>query len=133
MIFGELQRSPNHVLVDSFASKLQDSFDFVLCIEAAASFENPRLFIEGAAHVLRKGGRVVLADAFDRKASIRILDVLEDNGALEDNLAMPFWFQDVRLGFDVELSMDISRHIHAVGVCSVPKGMSYLHIVAKKE
>ena len=36
-------------------------------------------------------------------------------------------------GFDVELSMDISRHVHAVGLCSVPKGMSYLHIVAKKE
>lgn len=66
----------------------QDSFDFLLCIEAAASFENPQLFVEGAAHVLRKGGRLVLADAFDRKASIRILDVLEDNGVLEVNLAI---------------------------------------------
>ena len=93
----------------------KDSFDFVLCIEAAASFEKPELFVEGVVHVLRRGGRLLLADALEKKTNIKLLDALEDNG------------------FEVELSMDISRHVHAVGLCSVPKGMSYLHIVAKKE
>lgn len=60
----------------------KDSFDFVLCIEACASFEKPELFVQGAASVLRPGGRLLLADALERKTSIKILDALEDNGCL---------------------------------------------------
>ena len=36
-------------------------------------------------------------------------------------------------GFEVELSTDIGRHVHAVGLCNVPKGLSYIHLVARKE
>jgi len=115
--FGEWPGLEYEVMdAHELAQKLPaDSFDFVLCIEAAASFEKPELFVEGVVHVLRRGGRLLLADALEKKTNIKLLDALEDNG------------------FEVELSMDISRHVHAVGLCSVPKGMSYLHIVAKKE
>ncbi|CAE7227603.1 FKBP65 [Symbiodinium sp. KB8] len=92
-----------------------DSFDFVICIQAAASFEQIEGFVEGVGHVLRKGGRLLLADALTRSANTKLLDSLEDHG------------------FDVELSMDISRHVHAVGVCAVPTGLSYVHVVARKE
>lgn len=38
-----------------------------LCIETAASLEHIDVFVQGCAHVLRKGGRILLADAMERK------------------------------------------------------------------
>ena len=38
-----------------------------LCIEMAASLEHIDIFVQGCAHVLRKGGRILLADAMERK------------------------------------------------------------------
>lgn len=108
----EFQVTDAHHLAETLPA---ESFDFVLCIQAASSFEDPRRFIEGVHHVLRPGGRLMLADALSRDANVKYLDALED------------------LDFDVELAADISRAVHAVGLCQVPKGLSYMHIVAKKE
>jgi len=92
-----------------------DSFDFVICVQAVASFESIERFVEGVGHVLRKGGRLLLTDAVSRSTNTKLLDALEDSG------------------FDVELSMDISRNVHAVGLCTIPTGLSYVHVVARKE
>ncbi|CAK9117929.1 unnamed protein product, partial [Durusdinium trenchii] len=91
------------------------SFDFVICIESFASFEHLDVFVAGCAHALRQGGRLLLADAIERRTNTKLLDALEDHG------------------FELELSVDISRHVHAVGLCTIPKGLSYTHVVARKE
>jgi len=91
------------------------SFDFVICIQSAAAFTDMRAFIEGVAHVLRPGGRLMLADALTRGANTKMMDALED------------------FGFEVELTTDISRHVSAVGLCEIPRGLSYVHVVAQKE
>ncbi|CAJ1348508.1 unnamed protein product [Effrenium voratum] len=54
-----------------------ESFDYVLCIQAAASFEHVAEFVAGTHHVLRKGGRLLLADALQRNRNAQLLDALE--------------------------------------------------------
>jgi len=91
-----------------------DSFDFVLCIQAAAQFSDLRAFVHGAFHVLRPGGRLLIADALTRDNLKGILDSLDE------------------VGFVMEANTDLSRAVHAVGLCKVLKGVSYLRIVARK-
>ncbi|CAE8647161.1 unnamed protein product [Polarella glacialis] len=99
-------------LADSFPA---ESFDFVLCIQAANSFEDMGAFVRGASKVLRPGGLLLLCDAFSRTQNTRLMDALQDHG------------------FDVEATIDMSRAVHAVGLCEVPKGLSYVHVVARKD
>ncbi|CAK9117877.1 unnamed protein product, partial [Durusdinium trenchii] len=53
------------------------SFDFVICIESFASFEHLDVFVAGCAHALRQGGRLLLADAIERRTNTKLLDALE--------------------------------------------------------
>merc|ERR1711879_295185 len=46
-----------------------ESFDVVLCIQAAANFSAIRIFLESAKYVLRPGGRVIFCDSVNRQAS----------------------------------------------------------------
>jgi len=101
------------------ALELQDrypgeTFDFVLCIQAAAQFSDLRAFVRGSWHVLRPGGRLLIADALTRDNLKSILDALDE------------------VGFVMDANTDLSRAVHAVGLCEVLKGVSYLRIVARK-
>merc|ERR1719221_804986 len=92
-----------------------ESFDFVLCVQSAASFSDPRAFIRGAKHVLRPGGRILFCDAMSRNTLQIYLEAIEDEGMILDACS------------------DLSRAVHAVGLCTIPKGVSYLRVVARKE
>merc|ERR1712096_135858 len=85
-----------------------ESFDMVLCVQAASQFEDIAGFVRGSAEVLRPGGHLVIADAFTRNRLKLISDAIEEAG----------------LALDV--CEDISRAVHAVGLCSVSPGISYL-------
>jgi len=90
-----------------------ESFDAIFCVQAIAAFDDIPGFVKGAAGVLRPGGRLVLCDAINRMTFKTILDAIEDAG-LEAS------------------SSDLSRAVHAVGICTLPVGRSYMHIVAEK-
>eukprot|EP00933_Yihiella_yeosuensis_P022219 TRINITY_DN1748_c1_g3_i1.p1 TRINITY_DN1748_c1_g3~~TRINITY_DN1748_c1_g3_i1.p1 ORF type:complete len:329 (-),score=44.65 TRINITY_DN1748_c1_g3_i1:214-1200(-) len=92
-----------------------ESFDFVICIQACQAFSNLDDFLRGVDHVLKPGGRLLLCDAMNRNTLTSLVDAIEDNG------------------MEVDMSMDISRHVHAVGLCNIPKGLSYTHVIARKE
>lgn len=90
------------------------SFDIILCIQAVASFNDIPKFVNDAAHLLRPGGLLIMCEALVRDKFKSILDSA----------------QDAQLQLDV--CADLSRAVHAVGLCRVPTGISYLHIVARK-
>lgn len=91
-----------------------DSFDFVLCVQAVSNFGNLSAFAEGVMHVLRPDGRLILADAMSRERMKNIMDALQDAGLI------------------VDVTYDLGRYVHAVGLCIVPKGVGYMRIVAHK-
>jgi ubiquinone/menaquinone biosynthesis C-methylase UbiE len=90
------------------------SFDVVLGIQAVAKFADIPLFIHEAAQLLRPGGRLIICDAFVRDKFKVVLDSLEVEQLRMDD------------------TIDLSRAVHAVGLCKIPAGISYLHIVASK-
>lgn len=98
-------------LSDAFAA---DTFDVVMCVQAAASFGDLPGFGRGLMHVLRPEGRVILCDALSRQAMKDVLDALQD------------------AGLEVDVIADLGRNVDAVGLCKVPRGVSYLRIVARK-
>lgn len=91
-----------------------ESFDFVLCIQASATFGDMRKFFQGAWHVLRPGGKLMICDALTRDTLKIILDVTEE------------------LGFATDAMKDISRGVNAVGLCQVPWGLEYTRVVVRK-
>lgn len=91
-----------------------NEFDFVLCIQAAAQFSDLGAFVRGAWHVLRPGGRLIIADALTRDNLKSVLDALDE------------------MSFVIDANTDLSRAVHAVGLCQVFRGVSYLRIVARK-
>jgi len=108
----EFELADAHDLASAFPA---ESFDFVLCIQAAATFGDLRQFIGGANHVLRPGGRILMADALTRNKLKSILEAAEEFGLL------------------IEIENDISRGVHAVGLCQVPWGLSYVRFVLLKQ
>jgi len=91
-----------------------ESFDFVLCVEAAAKFGDFPGFVEGVKHVLRPGGRLLLCDKFLRVQYEKLMAAVE------------------AAGFIVEAEYDIGREVHAVGICRIPPGRGYVRMVARK-
>mmetsp|Transcript_108410 Transcript_108410/g.192013 ORF Transcript_108410/g.192013 Transcript_108410/m.192013 type:complete len:319 (-) Transcript_108410:54-1010(-) len=91
-----------------------ESFDVILCVQAVSKFEDIAGFIEGAAQLLRPGGRLIVADALIRDKFKIILDSVEAT----------------QLSMDA--CVDLSRAVHAVGLCKIQKGISYVRIVARK-
>lgn len=91
-----------------------NSFDFVIVVQAAAQFQSLRTFLQGVQHVLRPGGRLLLADAFNRENLNDLLDAVDE------------------LGLVVDVQLDISRNVHAVGVCAVPRGLNYVRMSIRK-
>jgi len=92
----------------------QESFDVVLCVQAAGKFGDYQAFVNGVDHVLRPGGRLILCDAFPREKLKILLEAIED------------------VGFELAACSDLSRSVHAVGLCTLPRGLSYLRVVATK-
>lgn len=90
------------------------AFDVVICIQAASKFADLGAFLEGAAHVLRPGGKLIICDAFSRERLQRTLKQVDE------------------LGFQVRCHRDLSRAVHAVGLCTVFRGIQYFHIVLEK-
>lgn len=91
-----------------------ESFDFVLCVQAAAEFVDIRRFLVGVRSVLRRNGQLFLCDAYTRDSLKTFLDACDE------------------CGLEVEATQDLSRAVHAVGICQIPKGVSYLRIVVRK-
>mmetsp|Transcript_81948 Transcript_81948/g.171484 ORF Transcript_81948/g.171484 Transcript_81948/m.171484 type:complete len:304 (-) Transcript_81948:46-957(-) len=99
--------------------KLQDtfpaeSFDFVVCVQTLSLLPNVREFLVEVARVLRPGGRLLLADAFNRRELRTLLDAADE------------------LEFFLDAQADLSAAVYAVGICQVPSGVSYYRIVARK-
>lgn len=92
-----------------------ESFDFVICIQAAASFSDARAFVRGAKWVLRPGGSLLMCDAMGRATLQHFLEAFD-----EERMSL-------------EACSDLSRAVHAVGLCPIPGGISYLRLVARKE
>lgn len=90
------------------------TFDFVLAVQVDLSREGYVRFVEGAHAVLRTGGRLLLCGPVGRAKLQSILDTIES------------------LGMVTDAQSDLSRAVHAVGFCTIPKGLSYLRIVARK-
>lgn len=97
-------------LADSFPP---ETFDFVLCVQAVASFTDLPRFVHGVRHVLRPGGRLLVCDALRRGVADTLVQELE------------------RAGMVVVMN-DIGRAVHAVGLCQLRKGQAYMHIVAQR-
>lgn len=92
-----------------------ETFDFVICIQAATKFADIQGFIKAAHYVLRPGGRLILVDAFARDKYNAIQLDLQNVGFVQTGVH------------------DLSRAVHAAGLCSVPPGLAYFHIIAQKE
>lgn len=90
------------------------SFDVVMCVQAAASFGDLRGFAAGVMHVLRPGGRLILCDGFSRDRLRAILDAMQD------------------VGMRVDVIVDVGRNVNAVGLCTVPRGVSYVRMMVRK-
>ncbi|CAK0841226.1 unnamed protein product [Prorocentrum cordatum] len=80
------------------------SFDFVLCVQAVTHFQDARKFVFGASQVLRPGGGLLMCDTFQRDKLQAVLDAAEEFGLVAD------------------ATVDISRAVHAVGLCRMPSG-----------
>mmetsp|Transcript_65966 Transcript_65966/g.127279 ORF Transcript_65966/g.127279 Transcript_65966/m.127279 type:complete len:351 (-) Transcript_65966:34-1086(-) len=96
------------------AAYTESSFDFVICIQAASSFEDLARFVRGAAHVLRPGGRLLVTDGFTRNKLQALLNTM------------------IEVGLDLDACADISRNVHAVGLCTIPNGLSFMRVVGRK-
>lgn len=90
------------------------SFDVVMCVQAVSSFGDIARFIRESSQLLRPGGRLIICEALVRDKFKTILDTVEEE----------------KLSLDV--CSDLSRAVHAVGLCRVTTGLSYLHLVARK-
>lgn len=100
-----------HQLPTSFSA---ESFDFILCIQAVGCFGNLAPFMHGVAHVLRPGGKLLMADAVSRDQLKEIMTVTGNAGLHLDFIG------------------DIGRNVHSVGLSTVPRGLSYLRFVVSK-
>jgi len=92
----------------------QESFDFVICVQAAAAFGDLRRFVLGAERVLRPGGRLLLCDGLSRQQLEAVFSGMSKAGLVQDACT------------------DMSRAVHAAGLCRIPHGVSYTRIVARK-
>jgi len=108
----EFERAEAEDLAETF--KEGAAFDFVICVQAVATFADVPAFIRGVKHVLRPGGHLLLCDGLTRGKLEDIMNALD----AED--------------FDTLGRTDLSRAVHAVGLCKIPYGLSYLRIVAQK-
>lgn len=91
-----------------------ESFDAILCVQAVASFDDVPRFIRDASQLLRPGGRLIIMEGLIRDKFKQVLDTAQEEG------------------LHLDVCADLSRAVHAVGLCKVPTGISYLHIVARK-
>jgi len=91
-----------------------ESFDAILCVQAVSSFDDIPRFIRDASHLLRPGGRLIICEGLVRDKFKHILDTAQEEG------------------LHLDACGDLSRAVHAVGLCKIPTGISYLHIVARK-
>lgn len=91
-----------------------ESFDAILCVQAVASFDDVPRFVRDAKQLLRPGGRLIICEGLIRDKFKHILDTAQEEG------------------LHLDVCADLSRAVHAVGLCKVPTGISYLHIVARK-
>lgn len=98
-------------LSDTYAA---DSFDAVIAVQANSRLGDLPGLLRSARQVLRPGGRIMIFDAVSRNSYKGILDTVADEELTIDVLD------------------DLSRHVHAVGLCTIPSGMSYLRIVVKR-
>lgn len=96
------------------AAYAESSFDIIICIQAASSFGDLSRFVRGAVHVLRPGGRLLVTDGFTRVKLQALLNTMAE------------------VGLQVDACADMSRNVHAVGLCSIPNGLSYLRVVGRK-
>uniref|UniRef100_A0A7S0F914 Methyltransferase domain-containing protein n=1 Tax=Pyrodinium bahamense TaxID=73915 RepID=A0A7S0F914_9DINO len=92
----------------------KECFDYVICIQAASSFSDLQRFVHGVGHVLRPGGRLLLCDGLTRPKLEIILETMHQTGLEQDACS------------------DMSRAVHAVGLCRIPPSLSYLRLVARK-
>lgn len=90
------------------------AFDYVLCVQAAAQFASMRQFMQGVHHVLRPGGCLLLFDNLTRQDLEAIMIATEE------------------LGMVIEVTADLSRSVHAVGLCTITRGISCLRFVIRK-
>lgn len=93
-----------------------ESFDAILCIQSVAAFDDIQRFVREASNLLRPGGRLIITEGLVRDKFKDILDSCADPST----------------NFHLDVCADLSRAVHAVGLCKVPTGISYLHIVARK-
>lgn len=100
--------------VDLTAKFPENSFDYVLVVQASAEFGDIPGFVRSVNRVLRPGGRLLMCDPFIRDELKKLLDTFAETGMTH------------------EVEDDISRAVHAVGLCTVPAGVGYLHIIARK-
>eukprot|EP00927_Polykrikos_kofoidii_P005064 TRINITY_DN12016_c0_g1_i2.p1 TRINITY_DN12016_c0_g1~~TRINITY_DN12016_c0_g1_i2.p1 ORF type:complete len:329 (-),score=35.65 TRINITY_DN12016_c0_g1_i2:22-945(-) len=91
-----------------------ESFDVILCIQAVTIFRDIPGFVHGASRVLRQGGRLLIADAFTSSKMAMLQACMQEAGLI------------------IEVNEDISKAVHAVGLCPIGVGISYLRVVARK-
>lgn len=104
-------RADGHALCDFFAP---ESFDVVLCVQGTARVDDLAAFIRGVAAVLRPGGRFILYDSFTIDTTRIMIDAMTESSFVVDAVA------------------DVGRQVHAVGLCQIHGGVSFLRIVARK-
>lgn len=92
------ERAENTGLAEQYEA---DSFDFVLCVEAASDFKNKTCFMKGVQHVLRPGGCVLLCDAFTIPSLRETLDCMKSAGLTQ------------------EVCVDIGKWVRATGLSPV--------------
>uniref|UniRef100_A0A7S1QDU6 Methyltransferase type 11 domain-containing protein n=1 Tax=Alexandrium catenella TaxID=2925 RepID=A0A7S1QDU6_ALECA len=93
----------------------RESFDFVLCIQSVSAFGDPARFIRGVEHVLRPGGRLLLCDGLSRQTLASLQSTMRE------------------VGLEQTVCTDMSRAVHAAGLCKIPHGTSYIRMVAQKQ
>lgn len=97
-------------LEDRFAAA---SFDVVLCVQSINVFKEPGRFIQGAKHVLKPGGLLILCDLLSFKALQDTLRHIEESGLV------------------CKAALDASDAVNKVGICTVTEQRCYAHIIAQ--